>query len=1064
MRNFKKVTALVLAFAMVLSTFTVSFAAETQTDAQICETLGMLQGTGDGVSEDYLASTPARYQAAILFLRLKGLEAEASAFTGTENFSDVDGLNAKNKAILAYLKANPELGWVGNPDGSFAPLEAITAQAYVKVLLEALGYEAGTDFEWSTVFTVAQEKGLVAYTENPESFKVSDIATATVEALKANNKDGVKLVDALVAAGTVDAAKAETVGLYTPPVTTLAVESVSAPNLGQIKVAFNKAVDKTSAEAAANYTLVAKNGGTAVLAGATFTLAADAKSVLIDLATKSDNQKDYTLTVKDVKDTSGAKLSETSKDFLAVDMTLPTVEKVEVTGTKTLKVTMSEPVDTTGAQTIASFKIDNGTVSAPTFAVGTTTSRNIITLTLAAELSEGAHTITIKDVKDLAGFLSVSEDVTVSYAKDTSAPTVSIKEVKSDAKTVVLKFSKDIDMTNLASNNVLFSHTYNGSNQVAGGTAGVVTKVSDSEYNILFAAAIPPGTTSIFIKYADGVTDASKVKDLFGNILTLPVTLQATVTADLTAPTVTGVSQKDADEIYVDFSEDVNLADAQITGNYRLVNSKNETIALTSATYVAADKRTTLRATSNLTAGDYSLEVKNIYDKAVVPNKMVTVTNSITIVDKVAPTISLAAYNTTTKKLTIKFSKDMVGTGLTDLSNYALTVDGSAKSFPTGTSVAVKDSKTIEITMGSTVTGLDGTTDSIQVSGSFTSSAGIAIGGISVTQPVVASSTVAPAYVADSAKFVDKETITFELDTELTSIDPTKIDFDGVAVASASYVNQGNKSVVTLKVAAGQVLAATNAATWAAQDVAYNAANAVVSTFGGGNTGIATVVAGSAIKDKAAPYIKSSVTDDTDSDGQIDQLVVTLSESVVAGSVATTDFTLSDGYSINSVVSVNGAVVTLKLNESGLPDTGVTPSIAIAGSIEDLVGNVTTTGTSVASTDGAAPVMISASATAAKDIAIVYSENITVANTAPTQWVLDVDGAGATVVDTTSANTAVVGNATNVITITITTATFVTGTADNDATITYTAGAAVVSDGTNNAVTPQTITGIASGF
>lgn len=755
---------------------------------------------------------------------------------------------------------------------------------------------------------------------------------------------------------------------------TLAVTSVSAPNLGQIKVVFNKAVKETSAETPGNYTLVAKNSGLATLVAATYTLQADDKTLIIDLATISDNQKDYTLTIKDVRDTSGAKLSETSTSFLATDMTLPVVEKVEVTGTKTLKVTMSEPVVATGAQTLASFKIDSGAVSAPSFVVSATPNRNIITLTLAAELSVGNHTVTIKDVKDLAGFLSASNDVSITYAKDASAPTVSIKEVKSDAKTVVLKFNKDIDGATLANNNVKFSHTYNGSNEVLGAAAGVVTAVSPSEYKILFANELPPGTSSVFIKYASGVTDNGKVKDLFGNILSLPLTLQATVTADLVAPTVTSVSQKDADEIYVNFSEDVNAADAAVTGNYKLVNSKNETISLASATYVAADKRTTLKGSANLKAGEYTLEVRNIHDKAVVPNKMVTVVNNISLVDKVAPVISVVAYDATDKKITVKFSKDMAGTGLTTLSNYALYVGGASKSWPTGTSATLKDSKTVEISLGSSITGLDGAGDTIQISGALTSSAGVSIGGISVTENVVAAATVAPAYVTDSAKVTKKDTITFELDSELKAIDATKIQFGGVAITSASYVNEGNKSVVTLKIPA---LATTDAANWAAKNINFTAVNAVDSTFGGTNA-VAQVVAGANIKDKAAPYITISTTSDADADGQIDRLTVVFSESVLASSIDTTDFSLSDSYSVHSVISANANTVVLKLNESGLPDTGVVPTITLAGTIEDLAANSTNSGDAVVSTDGAAPVLLSVNtALGVGPITMTFSENVT---------------------------------------------------------------------------------------
>ncbi|HYF74949.1 MAG TPA: hypothetical protein VD757_00060, partial [Candidatus Nitrosocosmicus sp.] len=153
----KKTLALVLALAMVFSTITVAFAEGTlSADAQICADLGMLKGETGTVDAAYTATAPTRIQAAVMFLRLKGLEEEAKAFTGTANFADADKA-AWAKPIMAYLKANPQLGWQG--DGTnFDPTGVTTAQAYYKVMLEALGYKQTTpevvgDFAYADVMT-----------------------------------------------------------------------------------------------------------------------------------------------------------------------------------------------------------------------------------------------------------------------------------------------------------------------------------------------------------------------------------------------------------------------------------------------------------------------------------------------------------------------------------------------------------------------------------------------------------------------------------------------------------------------------------------------------------------------------------------------------------------------------------------------------------------------------------------------------------------------------------------------------------------------------------------------
>jgi len=87
MKNLKKLLAVVLAVAM-LATFVVPVFADDVTDAEKCEILGMLEGTGEGVTAEYLVSTPQRYQAAIMYLRLKGLEDIALAYPGEDGYGE----------------------------------------------------------------------------------------------------------------------------------------------------------------------------------------------------------------------------------------------------------------------------------------------------------------------------------------------------------------------------------------------------------------------------------------------------------------------------------------------------------------------------------------------------------------------------------------------------------------------------------------------------------------------------------------------------------------------------------------------------------------------------------------------------------------------------------------------------------------------------------------------------------------------------------------------------------------------------------------------------------------
>lgn len=205
------ILALLISFVNIPSQV---FAEEGQmTDVAICQLLNILQGEDEGVTEDYLNKSTTRLQAAILSLRLRGLEEVAYKYTGEANFIDSKKVSwEEGNNLLSYLYSNPDLGWIGYYDGSFKPYEAISSQAFYKVMLEALGFFEDDDYTWKDVLEFAKNRGMEKL-----GFKASldnrDIATALVEALEAVNVEGDQLVTHLVSIGAVDLSQAIESGL-----------------------------------------------------------------------------------------------------------------------------------------------------------------------------------------------------------------------------------------------------------------------------------------------------------------------------------------------------------------------------------------------------------------------------------------------------------------------------------------------------------------------------------------------------------------------------------------------------------------------------------------------------------------------------------------------------------------------------------------------------------------------------------------------------------------------------------------------------------------------------------
>ncbi len=288
MRNLKKFLAVIVVVTMILSTMMVSVFADdsatttdnstttvdnsantvdnsTTTDSavnadnssddetpvveksagEICADLGILKGGANGkVDEEYLSTSTQRIQAAIIYLRLLGLEEEARAFDGTENFADASKVaDASAVKLMAYLKANPDLGWVG--DGkNFNPTEQVSAQQFYKVLLTTLGYTQGEDFEYSETIAFAKFSGL-SKIASVNKLTNADMATALTEALASSFKGGGPsdtLISKLVNDGIIDAAKAIAAGFE---VNTNDVVSVVAPEA--IDVVFGTATPELPA-------------------------------------------------------------------------------------------------------------------------------------------------------------------------------------------------------------------------------------------------------------------------------------------------------------------------------------------------------------------------------------------------------------------------------------------------------------------------------------------------------------------------------------------------------------------------------------------------------------------------------------------------------------------------------------------------------------------------------------------------------------------------------------------------------------------------------------------------
>lgn len=511
----KKNLALLLALVLVFSTVTVAFAAEEISgSANVCQLLGMLTGDGNGVTAEYLATQPTRLQGAIMFLRLKGLEEDAMAWEGTENFADADQVAWEGgRTILAYLFAHKELGWVGDA-GNFNPAGLMTAQSYYKVMLETLGYKQNTadvigDFTWAGVVNFAAEVGLKEVA-GVETFTVNDLATATVEALVTPVKGSeATLAEVLVEMGVVEEAVAIEAGVVLNPVevAVLAAEIAIGELPAEITLEDMEAVlvadELVAAALELDENAVIENLEVLEAALATLEELQAAENTLLEAVAAAEEAiaaLPATITVAEKEAVAAARelvaaaqeLGATEiaglDTLVAAEATVvelenapAVVESVTSTNLKELVVVFDKAVDKTTAEDENNYLI-NGVAVVGTAVLQADNKTVVITLTTAAG-QQDAIALTVKNVKDLAGTVMTTVEKAHTFLDFTLPQATSI--ALTGPQTIEITYSEPLN----AAGTVL----------VQNGIYSATPTVSGNKVTVELGAALVEGSYSVKI-------------------------------------------------------------------------------------------------------------------------------------------------------------------------------------------------------------------------------------------------------------------------------------------------------------------------------------------------------------------------------------------------------------------------------------------------------------------------------------------------------------------------------------------------------------------------------------
>ncbi|MGE5678979.1 MAG: Ig-like domain-containing protein [Pseudomonadota bacterium] len=561
MKN-KKILSLILAFAMVLSTVTTVFAgaaAAIGSDAKIISAIGVLSGdSADGVTAEYLAKETTRIQAAIMYLRLQGLEKEDLAYTGTANFKDANTMAwAGGKAVMAYLKANPELGWIGSEDGKFGPMDKITAKQYYKVMLESLGYRQVTasddgDFEWANVLSFANSKGL-SRIAGITSFTNNDLAIATVEALRANVKGtkttlAVKLVDA----GIINKTAAIKAGLYEgeSPATAMAeIDKAVAIGNTVVKVIFEDDVDKSAGDE-----------GYYSIKGLSVSAAYITSPDTVWLITSAQKTGTLYQLTAGKKTVSFAGIAEVSGGPTITDVVSEDVEEVVVTFDKNVDYTTAT---NTANYAIAGIEITKAEVS----------DGNEVTLTTKGLKDGSSYSIKATSIKSIDGVVkrSSSDDFRTHF--DKSAPRIDTTNTKVETnQRIILYFNEKVTEESAED---LGNYTIK-INETNGAGLDIVSLVWDNEDENNVEITTEPMTRGKSYKLTvSNIADQRKA----ANIMTRADSWTFTgIREDDDEPVLSKVTVISKDKLVIEFTDASRIDEESVsdTGNYNFTKGTTE--------------------------------------------------------------------------------------------------------------------------------------------------------------------------------------------------------------------------------------------------------------------------------------------------------------------------------------------------------------------------------------------------------------------------------------------------------------------------------------------------------
>ncbi len=672
MRNLRKLTAVVLAVALVLTSMAAAFAATESTTATVVngdkaavlKELKLYAGTDD---KDPAAGLDAalKVQDALIWLATEfGYKAEADKLTDEDatkalaKFADAKDISEYAKKVVAYSAQEGIIAGEVDKAGKLyvRPAASVTAARFATFMLKGLGYSLTGSFT-EAVAQLAEVEGSKIDAEAKGDLTRDAAVGFMYGILTAKTESGKTVAENILAADS----SLQTVlskNSLLPVNGTLAVDSVKAVANNKVAVTLKEAAAATAADFA-----IVKKGTTTAVAVKDITKESDKLYVVETDALTGGSQ--YTLTVN------GASVNFTG---LAADNTAPTIIKATSTDTNTFEVEFSDRMDFASVTDVANYTWDK---SLKTVKAELNEDRNKVKLTTDAAKRNTAYTLTIQNVKNGDGKAMTKTTRTVVATEDKTVPRVTFAAPQNN-RMIVVKFD-DANGMNKAALETAANYSINDL-AITSATAYDTIGNNDGKYDTVVLMTDTQTPNKSYTLTMENLTDNSVLANPLGKV-SRPI---RGANEDKTAPTIVpgSIRADNNNQVIIQFS-DSNAMDAatlEDVSNYSITYGNNDVLEVISAK--ASDtkypdgyktRKVTLTTAAQEVGKGYRIQITGVADEF--GNVIKTTNNKGSFagspVQTTPPNVKAVKYISTTK-VRLVLSKELKKETVIDPTNYSI--------------------------------------------------------------------------------------------------------------------------------------------------------------------------------------------------------------------------------------------------------------------------------------------------------------------------------------------------------------------------------------------------------